>query len=600
MINDSGHILHIIVIEDESGRRTLSLEDVKYTMGRKYDNHIVLHSKQASRHHATLVKKGTDREGFSYWIVDGDLEGNKSHNGLYINGTKCSVHELKHGDLINFGCEINASYHQIVPLQDPENPISNDTSGDTLTRREDELFPTDYPDKSTLIIERENGVSFTETIADRGYLDSLTDLPNRHLFNEHLFIALKNAVQGQQLLGVLFIDIEQFKEINNKWDYHIGDTLLRAIGLRLKESTRSGDIVARWGGDEFMILLPQMNEEGDLEKIVERISRTLLPPYEIENRSLAVPITIASVLYPRDGQESQTLLRQLESQVKQIKGTRREGREIERAESENKTGRSLKLEYFLQKGIENNELSLYYQPQVNIRRGEVEGLEVLLRWKHPQYGPISPARFLPLLEETDSIFLLSRWVLQNACQQAICWRTNELLSTPISINVSPRQLHDPRFPEMVARVLSDTGLRANCLEIEMTETNFLVNRAETYRIIHELEQIGVGLSLDDFGIGQASIGYLGELPIQKLKIAQDLIKHIAKTRQNRSFVSAALALGKCFNQIVVAEGVETQQQLEILKGLGCERVQGHLISSPLPAPEIARFLAAHLGLSGKI
>jgi EAL domain-containing protein (putative c-di-GMP-specific phosphodiesterase class I) len=222
-----------------------------------------------------------------------------------------------------------------------------------------------------------------------------------------------------------------------------------------------------------------------------------------------------------------------------------------------------------------------------------------LRWQHPQYGILAPDRFLPLLEETDSIFRIGHLVLQQACQQATAWRAKGITRVPVAINVSPRQLHDPRFPEAIARTLSETGLNADALEIEMTEASFLENRAETYRIVHELHQIGVGLTLDDFGSGQISIGYLSELPIRQLKIAQALVKNLGKTPRTTELIGAMIAVGKCLNLTAIAEGVETREQLETLDSLGCERIQGNYITPPVPVAEIVDFLRLHRDLSGR-
>jgi diguanylate cyclase (GGDEF)-like protein len=600
MRDRSPNTRHILVIEDDRGRRTISLEEMKYTLGRKTDNEIVLYSKQASRRHATLVKKGLDRGRYSYWILDGDLEGNKSHNGLYINGTKCLIHELKDGDLINFGCGINASYHMIAPVEESPPPPYTDRAIVTATNSGEEPLDEGVNSKLTLILSPVEVINLEDTIHDLGYLDPLTELPNRHLFNEYLAIALNNAYQHQKRTALLLIDIERFQKINDRLGHRIGDKLLQTLSIRIKECLRSGDITARWEGDKFIILLPQIKEETDLDAIIHRLVEKLQASYEIENHSLRLPTVIVSALYPRDAQDGKNLIQALESNLSQAKRDRQNNHEEQRKAIEQQHARVSKLEYFLHKALERQELSLYYQPRIHLLTKKIEGLEVLLRWQHPQYGTLAPERFLPVLEGTESIFILSHWVLQKACQQTIAWRAKGLCRVPVSINVSPRQLHDPRFPKTIARVLGETGLDANSLEIEMTETSFLENRAETYRIVHELHQIGVGLTLDDFGIGQSSIGYLNELPLQHLKIAQALVKTLGKTPQNTGLIRAAIAVGQAFNLSAIAEGVETSEQLETLQSLGCERIQGNFITSPISVAEMTDFLCVHRDLSGRL
>jgi EAL domain-containing protein (putative c-di-GMP-specific phosphodiesterase class I) len=257
------------------------------------------------------------------------------------------------------------------------------------------------------------------------------------------------------------------------------------------------------------------------------------------------------------------------------------------------------VEYFLYQAIKNNELSLYYQPQVNIIKGEVEGLEALLRWLHPQFGLIAPHRFLPLVEETELILLLNRWVLENACRQIQTWQQQGLLYTSISVNVSPRQFRDPQFLETLSDILQETKINPACLEIEITESSLLENRDETARILGKLTQLGVSLILDDFGSGYGSISYLGQISLKKLKIDQSFIKKLTANPQDTAFIIASLALAKSFNITAIAEGVETQQQLEILQELGCERIQGNRISSPLSVDEVTKFLDIHRTVSGQ-
>ncbi len=585
---------HLLVIEDQNARRTIALEDSKYSLGRNSSNSIMLHSKQASRKHATLMRKSNSQTNqYSFWILDGDIEGNKSHNGIFVNGEKCLVHELRDGDLINFGCDVTASYHLMSSFSDTlvaKEGVSEGPEDDKTER----LGVTNLHQRNTLILS--DGHLETDrdddTFQDQAYLDVLTDLPNRTLFNEYFSIALTNAKRQQTQMALLWLDLEDFSNVNDSFGYAVGDQLLQAWTERLNNCVRSGDIVARWGGDEFTVLLPQIKQAENLEKISQRILNTLQQPFEVENQPVYLKTRLGVALYPRDGEEAKCLLKKAETDLKSDRQQDNSHHSRGTTIATN-TSRLSRVEYRLYQALEHNELCLYYQPQVNIKTGEIDSMEALLRWQHPQKGLISPCHFLPWAEKTALILPLSQWIFQTACAQNQAWQASRLMPLPVSVNMSSRQLQHPDLLKVLTKALSETGLSPHWLEIEVTEETILPNLDLARRVLQQLQQIGVSLAIDNFGKGYGAINYLQAFPFQKLKIDQSLVHQLIEKPQDTNMIAAMIALGKSFNLRVVAEGVETQEQLEILNRLHCEGMQGYRFSQPLAAKEATQFLSLY-------
>ncbi|MEA5537380.1 EAL domain-containing protein [Crocosphaera sp. XPORK-15E] len=595
MNNFQPQVRHLLIIEDKKYRQTISLQEESYSIGRHPKNSIVINSHQASRHHGTLMRrKNRVTNEYCYWILDGDLDSKKSRNGIYVNGQKCVLKELKSGDLVNFGCEVNATYYAL-------NELSN-------TVIDLDAIKSTQLDKNALEIQ--NNINFSETNLDiisaeilnpkdtlqaQEYQDPLTKLPNRILFKEYLSIGLKNASQCQSFLVVMLLDINHFKAINKNWGYPVGDQILQEVAKRLDSSLRNSDIVARWGDDEFVLLFPKISQLDDLEKIMQRIMTNISKPLHILEHQLYLEYSIGQAIYPQEGQDAKTLLRKAEVALLNKKKQLKIPDKSCQLTIDPKASKLLKAKTALQQALEQEELILYYQPQIKIETGEVSGIEALVRWNHPNLGQISPQKFIPLAEQTDLILGIGKWILRQACYQNKAWQDRGLLAFPISVNLSPRQLEDPNFIKMVKQVLGETKLAPHWLELEITEKFLLNNPAMAHQVLHDLRELGVYLSMDDFGSGYSCLNHLPKFPFGTLKIAQSCIKELTETPESIAVIAAAIALGKSLDLRVVAEGVETQQQLDLLRNLDCLEMQGYLLSHPLTQQEATSFLSLYHG-----
>ncbi len=421
-------------------------------------------------------------------------------------------------------------------------------------------------------------------IAHMARHDALTDLPNRVLLRERLEHELKRVKRGE-CLAVLCLDLDQFKGINDTLGHPIGDELLKLVADRLRGCTREPDTVARLGGDEFAIIMTQMQEPTDAASLSKRIRESIIKPYQIEGHQIVTDISIGISVAPFDAEEADPLLRNADMA---LYGAKADGRGTFRFFEPDmnvrmKTRRELEMD--LRKALVGKEFELHYQPLVNLQSNDVNAFEALLRWNHPKRGLVSPADFIPVAEETGLIIPLGEWVLKAACYEAVDWPDH----IKVAVNLSPAQLNNRNLLNVVIGALAESGMPARRLQLEITETVLLQNTFATLATLHELRKLGVQIALDDFGTGYSSLSYLRSFPFDKIKIDQSFIQDLSNGAEPLAIVQAVANLAKCLNMTSTAEGVETQQQMDLLQSMGCTEMQGYLFSRARPASEIRQF-----------
>jgi diguanylate cyclase (GGDEF)-like protein len=430
----------------------------------------------------------------------------------------------------------------------------------------------------------------TALIQHQAFHDPLTELPNRLFFDQRLSAALACAQQEQRMLAVMFLDLDRFKLINDTLGHAIGDQLLRSVVHRLKSVTREGDMIARWGGDEFVLLLSEINCREDTTAIAERILATLKPAFELEDQAIHVTSSIGIAVYPQDGDQADILLKNADAALYQVKGQGRNDYQHYTVTLNAQASEWLALENDLHRALEREEFVVYYQPQVSLDTGTIVQMEALVRWQHPELGLVPPNVFIPLAEENGLIVPLGEWVLQTACAQTKVWQQMRLPLLSVAVNLSGRQFQHRNLVQTIEQVLTQTQLDARFLELEITETIAMQDIDAVKTTLQKLHQIGVQIAMDDFGTGYSCLSYLKQLPFHTLKIDSSFIRDLIDNPLDTAIVEAIINLGRGLNLKVVAEGVETDTLKEVLKTLQCYHMQGYFFSPPLPVDAATRLL----------
>jgi diguanylate cyclase (GGDEF)-like protein len=695
---------HVLTVEDPKGFRNFLLHDMTYSLGRSLTSSIVLRSNLVSRQHATLLAVPSNvKDSYFFRIVDGNLNGTRSTNGILINGKKRFSHMLSHGDKILFSKDTKVVYQVIGTFSNiPEDKIFSDRLGDgnyqietnqAFGKSENVQFSRlqSFPDRDLpvhiletinqfisapeinpqpvielnlkgqilylnpaalnqfseiddiqinhpllygLMIQlvslinsdcslfvREvifNGKTYEQVIhftawnevirihisditkqkqtesviSYQIHHDSLTNLPNRKYLHDYLVEIVKKSASEKQKLAILFLDIDRFKLINDSLGYAIGDLLLKAVSDRLKNLLPQENLLVRWGGDEFAIVAKSIDSTNAVVQIAESMIQALNIPFNCGGHELHITTSIGASIYPDHNTDVEGLIQNADMAMYRAKSEGRNSFQFYIPNMQEQSFQRLVMENHLRRALENEELETYYQPQIDLNTGKIIGLEVLLRWKHVALGSISPSKFIPLAEETGLIIAIGNWVTRNAFLQAIAWQKMGLAPIQISVNLSIKQLQQKDFLDSLKQLLKEIDFDPHYLELEITEGIMMDNVAEKIVLLHKFREMGIQLSIDDFGTGYSSLSYLKNLPIDTLKIDRSFIEYITYNAQDRAIVASLIGLSHSLNLVVIAEGVETKEQVDLLKSLSCDRIQGHFFYKALPANDIECLLRA--------
>ncbi|WP_317204998.1 putative bifunctional diguanylate cyclase/phosphodiesterase [Janthinobacterium sp.] len=429
-----------------------------------------------------------------------------------------------------------------------------------------------------------------EQIRRLAYCDSLTGIPNRQAFLETLERELARSKLDNKKFAVLFMDLDAFKRINDTLGHNIGDRLLQAVSLRLRDTTRPSDLVARapeqhgnlarLGGDEFTILIPELERVEDALNVARRVKEAMRRSFQIDAHEIFVTASIGISLFPEDGEDCDSLLKYADTAMYHAKNCGKNNAKLYSSSLTMQIMGHVKLEVGLRKAMKNDELYLLYQPQIDVASGQIVGVEALVRWRHPERGVVSPTEFIPLAEETGLIVPIGEWVLRTACLQATAWQKNGKRALRVAVNLSAKQFKDENLTQIVLSALADTGLDAHLLELELTEGTLMDNAEATLSTLEQLRAIGVHLSIDDFGTGYSSMSYLKRFDVRALKIDKSFIVGLPQDTENAAITRAIIAMAHGLRMVVVAEGVETAEQLQLLEQYGCDLVQGYFLGRP--------------------
>jgi len=596
------------LIKGETKTREL-VRAVRYAVERKIIEETLFEEKK--RAEATLDCIGDA-------VISTDVSGNIIFlNAVAEKMTGWSLREVAGRPIVDAFRIVNALTRKIVPnlmvKTAEQNRIRHLPFNTILIRRdgteiyiEDSVAPIHDQDGrvvGSVIVFRDmtEARSMAEQIAHSAEHDFLTGLPNRLLLNDRLGQAIAMAERNKDKVAVLFLDMDGFKHINDSLGHPAGDKLLQFISNRLRDCVRAPDTVSRQGGDEFIVLLQGVNEPEDAAITARRLLSSVAEGYSMGQHNLHITTSIGVSLYPDDGPDAETLIKNADTAMYQAKENGKQSYQFFRQEMNVKAVERQSIEEDLRRGLERGEFALHYQPKINLTTGAIIGAEALLRWKHPSRGSVPPAQFIPVAEDTGLILPIGSWVLREACMQAQAWKEADLPIGTIAVNVSAIELRRGDYLEALFSTLRDVGLDPRTLELEVTESVLMKNPDVAASILQKIRESGVRVALDDFGTGYSSLSYLRKFPLDALKIDQSFVRHIANSPNDTAIVSAIISMGQSLNLRVIAEGVETVENLKFLQDHDCDEAQGFYVGRPVPPELFAAILkeerANHAGLA---
>lgn len=440
--------------------------------------------------------------------------------------------------------------------------------------------------------EREGALLAASQVEHLAYHDPLTGLPNRSLFFDRLIVALAHASRHKYKLAILYLDLDRFKQVNDSLGHSMGDVLLKTAAERMRGCVREEDTVARFGGDEFVVLIHIIGRVEDAGKIARKLLDALTLPFALGDRELVVSSSVGIAVYPSDGTDAEALVKNADTATYRAKHVGGDNYQFYAPAMNSRALEMLELESDLRKALKANELVLYYQPLIDLHNGAIAGLEALLRWNHPERGLLLPEKFISTAEISGLIIPIGNWVLREACRQAKFWQRQKGTELFVSVNLSARQFYQSDITEQVRLALEESRLNPKFLELEITETSAMQDVVQTVRILRELKSLGVRIAIDDFGTGYSSLSYLKEFPVDTLKLDQSFLKDLIAP-QDAKIVSGVIAMAHSMSLLVLAEGVETLSQLDFLRNNECDRLQGFLFSRPLMPEAFDKYWTHH-------
>jgi diguanylate cyclase (GGDEF)-like protein/PAS domain S-box-containing protein len=482
-----------------------------------------------------------------------------------------------HGHVYNFEAQVYRKNGDVIWITENAHEV-HDVDGNLLY----------YEGTVEDISERKN---YEHQIKYQATHDSLTGLPNRTILCDRLQQCMNCSDRSGNELAVAFVDLDQFKLINDSMGHHVGDNLLMIMAKRLSSCLRESDTVVRLGGDEFVLLLTSLHKVDDLIQCMQRILATVAEPCLVEGRDFVISCSIGIGLYPGDGADPNTLLKNADSAMYKAKQSGRNNFQFYTSELNEALIERMEIEYRLRRAVEFEEFLLHFQPKMDLATGKVCGAEALIRWQPPGNKLISPLTFIPIAEETGQIEAIGRWVLIHACRHAVEFKKMMGRPIPVAVNMSPRQFRQVDLVSVIESVLKSTAIDPQCLELEITESCLVQDPRNFIKTLHDLKALGIKLSIDDFGTGYSSMAYLKDFPVDRLKIDKVFVGNLETEPTNVPILKAIIALGHSLGMKVVAEGVETAYQQAFLHGIGCDELQGYYFSKPLPADQFLELIS---------